>query len=859
MGEDGVRGRELKLPTPGKEIMPTNHPNTALNVKGHNGLQSLSTLAASVKAFLGPVKSCKFIFDQSTNESTLTCSSFRLLDSLDLTSSVGQLLNETIQAHHKRYKTGTTTLFFLLGAWSNAVLECLHQGVPVSLIVSVMLEGLYSCIEHVESSLQIPLHNVLLAKQCSMKPQTATDHVYVNSCDSKDRSSYYDNGAVVNSALEPARPPIKHIEHRPLHQPGRTNFKLHRLHRNKLSHSRYFSVPESTCFQDYPKGFTAVPSYSHMVGDVARGLGPYSQTVEDVARGLGPYSHTVEDVARGMGPYSHTVEDVARGMGPYSHTLEDVANGMGPYSHTVEDVARGLGPYSHTVEDVARGLGPSSQMVEDVARGLGPSSQMVEDVARGLGPSSQMVEDVARGLGPYSHTVEDVARGMGPYSHTVEDVARGLGHGNKEIMNLVQTAFDILTENASERSVTKDCFHASQIDTCCLPGLSDDYCNVLIGYTALVLPETAAIADDLQGKSLQILLLDGDLTETYHHLGYNCSTNLKTLSEISSSDGNIAKEMWNSRMLKIITQANISLILVRGDVCPILMNQCIHKNILIVTHVRQNVLQAFSESTGAEPLTYLTQFSQCHIGRGVYVNICTRGNSVMEVGSSIAITIKANKMHLVTVILTSYIASKIQIKEDQFWACTYRLHHALQDRSVFFGGGAVELLCLSHLRTLEDQTVGQDDPEDPALSHHKSSWMSQAAVNYKALIFRCLAKGWYKYLSGLLCNIGEYSTELDAMTFIESELDNISHYYSPSAYILNEYTKKVFSMDDLGLAVTDRSEPVYDNVIPKLEAWRRALHLVLVILQTDAEIITGSAAQAQISKGHVSKEDYYFL
>lgn len=32
---------------------------------------------------------------------------------------------------------------------------------------------------------------------------------------------------------------------------------------------------------------------------------------------------------------------------------------------------------------------------------------------------------------------------------------------------------------------------------------------------------------------------------------------------------------------------------------------------------------------------------------------------------------------------------------------------------------------------------------------------------------------------------------------------------------------------------------VYDTVTPKIEAWRRALDLVLLVLQTDSEIITG--------------------
>ncbi|MEE6461628.1 hypothetical protein FKM82_001352 [Ascaphus truei] len=692
--------------------MLANHAITAIKGSGHTGLEQLSTLATSVKAFLGPVKSCKFIFDPSTNESTLTCSSFRLLESLDLTSAIGQLLNETVQAHHKSYKTGSTTLFFLVGAWSNAVLECLRQGVPVSLIVSIMLEGLNSCIEQVQS-LQLPLHDVFEAKDCTNKRTAGRNFIHTtNPLNSDVIPSQHENDcvsqcdAVGRTACECPKSFLKLREYKsPLHQAGGEHFKVQNHRRNVLSHSRHFSVAERSCFQSHSKGSTAVTCC---------------------------------------------------------------------------------------------------------------------------------------------------------YSHSLGDLAKALSHGNQQVMDLAQSAVNHLCENAEETSVTINKFHATQLDTCCLPGLSEEYSNASFGYTILVSPEIATISNYLQGKPLQVILVDGDLTERYRHLGFNNSANIKTMSEIASSVENESEDMWASSACMKIIQANIDLILVRGDVCPILLTQCIHRNILIITHVKQNVLQAFSEATGAEPVTYLTQISQDCVGTGAYVNMYTKGNSVIEVDQRIAITIKANKMNLLTVMLTSSVTSKMQIMEDQFWTCVYRLHHALRDQNVFLGGGAVELLCLSHLRKLED-AVKHDISNDVGSFPCMSSWLAKSAVHYKASVFRCLAKGWYKYLSVLLCNMDERSSELDAMTFIQNELQNISDFSSPSAYILKEYSKKVIFINTLSFPIAHGTIPVYDNVIPKLEAWRRALHLVLLVLQTDAEIVTGSEAQKQILKSDIAKGEYLLL
>lgn len=130
-----------------------------INRRRHVGLQQLLSFAQTGRSFLGPVKATKFITDAECHESVLISSTVRLLEGLDLTCAVGHLLNEAVQAQNNTYKIGTSTLLFLVGAWSRAVEDCLHLGIPTTVIVSVMSEGLNSCIEAVVS-LQVPIHNV---------------------------------------------------------------------------------------------------------------------------------------------------------------------------------------------------------------------------------------------------------------------------------------------------------------------------------------------------------------------------------------------------------------------------------------------------------------------------------------------------------------------------------------------------------------------------------------------------------------------------------------------------------------------------------------------------------------------------
>ncbi|XP_040186404.1 Bardet-Biedl syndrome 12 protein [Rana temporaria] len=646
-------------------------------IGAHIGLKELCDLSSSVKSFLGPLKSHKFIYDQDTQESSLTCSAFRLLGNLHLTGAVGQLLHETIQAHHKTYKTGTTSLFFLVGAWSKAVLEGLHQGVPVALIVSIMQEGLNSCIEIVESLhiehecvLNLNSSNQILARDIS------------DAC-SKNRSVSCIDQPVATSGFYHSNNLPKNRMQMQFPQRGGIGGQARQM--NRLSHSRHFSVSNKSCF--------------HSSGS----------------------------------------------------TL----------------------------------------------------------------PTN---------------------------NHTLMDLTRSLSHGSLEAMSLVEEAVRHLCESVETKSVTKDLFRASRLELCFLKGQSEAFSNASLGYTTLLAAENCALVKGLEGKSLKALLVDGEVAENYRHVGFIKATNVRAIAEFKSEKSDLS---WINTVCKRIIHAGIDIILVRGDVCQQFMIECSCRGILVIPRVRQNVLQAFSECTGAELVTYLAQINCNSIGCHVYVSVCMRGDSILQCGQRIAVNLKAKGLNFVTAVISCRWSAKEQLLEDEFWACAYRLHHALYDQKVFPGGGAVELLCLHHLRKLEEM-AGTFSPESKG--SYPSSWLSTTAIHSKGYIYKCLADGFCKYLSVLFYNMGECSSELEAMTFINNELKNIRDFSSPSSYILNKYVRNLVSVDGQELSSSYRPT-VYDNVIPKLEAWRRALHLVLIVLQSDAEIITGSAAHKQTLKG----------
>ncbi|XP_074849452.1 chaperonin-containing T-complex member BBS12 isoform X2 [Carettochelys insculpta] len=414
-------------------------------------------------------------------------------------------------------------------------------------------------------------------------------------------------------------------------------------------------------------------------------------------------------------------------------------------------------------------------------------------------------------------------------------LAMALSHGNQSSMKLVQNIVRCQQQIADHKGSSQ--FNIAEVVTCCLPGLSENYSCVGPGYITLVSPEKATVVKQLRDRPLQILLVDGDLMEKYRHLGFNRPSNVRTISESVSLQERSSESLWVNWMLDILIQSKVNLILVTGNVCESLMESCILNNILIIHPVTHSVLHAFGKGIGVQLVTYLSQVNSHCVGNGVWVDFWrTDDASTIELNNKVPISIKAERVHLLTAMLSNTITSKMQITEDQFWSCAHRLHHALTEQKVFPGGGAVELLCLIRLQKLEEQCVKQADKNSLGEFYMSSCWLTKSLTQYKLVVLKALASGWYQYLSRVMCNSANYASELEANTSIDHHLRKAADCGSPSAYILEEFHKGDQLLVDFG---HEEATKIFDNVTPKVEAWRRALDLVLLVLQTDTEIITG--------------------
>ncbi|XP_068182446.1 Bardet-Biedl syndrome 12 protein [Antennarius striatus] len=410
----------------------------------------------------------------------------------------------------------------------------------------------------------------------------------------------------------------------------------------------------------------------------------------------------------------------------------------------------------------------------------------------------------------------------------VAHIAERLSHGCTDAMNLVVEASRIQSQNNQDVG-----FDVSKVVTCVLPGLPEERACVLPGCVVLLSAEQAAVAHQLREQRLEVALIHGDLTHTYRHLGYKRPTGFKSVNDHVDSSKSSKEGEWMEKVVTLLLKLDVQLILSSGIVSGALVLRCCSHRILVVEKVKASVLKALADATGAVPVTYATQLNERCVGRGATVGLWRDlggqdGKRLNPVHIS-----TGGRCQLVSVILTSCVHAKLQALEDAFWACAYRVHHALRDGVLLPGAGATEMICVRRLRKQAEQQVT-----------HPNGRGEEVQNPYTGDVLRLMADGFIDYVSTLVANTGRFP-HFTARTVVIQQLEDCEE----------TNVRRLFLAASSPVKSGDASEiTIYDNLSVKQEAWRKALDVVFLVLQADAEIITGVD---QIPEG--AQEDWMLL
>ncbi|XP_069025522.1 Bardet-Biedl syndrome 12 protein [Embiotoca jacksoni] len=419
-----------------------------------------------------------------------------------------------------------------------------------------------------------------------------------------------------------------------------------------------------------------------------------------------------------------------------------------------------------------------------------------------------------------SEDVSEAAR-RSTLPDVIARAARGLSHGRDDAMKLVVEAVRTQSQT-NRRDVGSFTFDIAEVVTRVLPGLPEDRACVVPGFVVLLSDERASVARRLEGQRLKVALISGDLSETYRHLGFSRPAGLRRVRDRPGLSG--GEDEWTEKVARLLLRLQVKLLLVGGLACERATRRCCGHRILVVEKVPAPVLRAFADSTGAVPVSYASQLTERCVGAGATLSIRRdlggHGRESVVAAASVS---AGDGGRLVTAILTSCVRGKLQTLEDQFWACAHRLHRALKDGVVLPGAGGTEMLCVHRLqRRAENLKDGFRQTETET-----------AADRCRSEVLQLMADGLIDYVSTVMVNTGRFS-KVEARTAVSRRLR------SPDGHpgVAAGFSQLFSGGEDEDGGVSAAAE-IYDNLSVKQEAWRKALDLVFLVLQTDAEIITG--------------------
>nr|XP_032811546.1 sterol-4-alpha-carboxylate 3-dehydrogenase, decarboxylating isoform X1 [Petromyzon marinus]XP_032811548.1 sterol-4-alpha-carboxylate 3-dehydrogenase, decarboxylating isoform X1 [Petromyzon marinus]XP_032811549.1 sterol-4-alpha-carboxylate 3-dehydrogenase, decarboxylating isoform X1 [Petromyzon marinus] len=477
-------------------------------------------------------------------------------------------------------------------------------------------------------------------------------------------------------------------------------------------------------------------------------------------------------------------------------------------------------------------------------------------------------------------------------------LAWGLSHGQEREMGLAWDTY-LVQIRARHGLALRLEFDLRCIVTVLTPGWSEDASRVVDGYLTSVPATDAAVARSLSGRPLGALLFGGDLTAGHRHPGFQglergqvvfwCgmdreqsgfstpgshpgaskpyeprqpgSTNYGSQPAPDATSPWQAEEQdaWLEETALALSGTRARLVLARGEICPQLAERGTNLGIIFLPRVPAAVLRAVSQASSAKILTYPCQAGASHaatlslelIDEELEAAVPTARRAGASRSSDGGTRVIVKTAAVQSVVLCGRVPCRLPVMESRFWACARRLSGAINDGQVLPGAGVSELHCVRLLQDMASraQSSALGSGADAAASqvHRLNSrpegdaqpecgggggaWWCGESHRHHPAVLQALADGWRRYLVIAMYNTGCYRSQWEAAAVVST----VEARGEVGPVIPGVGGPKEVEGGG-GEGVTG---PVYDGAAAKVGTWQAALDVVLLVLQADAEVVSG--------------------
>ncbi|PFX30518.1 Bardet-Biedl syndrome 12 protein [Stylophora pistillata] len=390
---------------------------------------------------------------------------------------------------------------------------------------------------------------------------------------------------------------------------------------------------------------------------------------------------------------------------------------------------------------------------------------------------------------------------------------------------------------------------------------------------------------------LLLALIDGDVTPEFRHVGLNNELQIHRIvrNEYSKSSDFSQEKEWYQGGIASLSKHKIGILVVKGIIHDSMLDYCSSHNITVLQNVSYPVLQLLSFATDSAIITYLADLRKQDLGRPVTIETwelgwapcLVRQSKLKGSGARDVRVMKTCQYVLVrevfeassgckdfnsplqTVLLCSPCKDVLCDMEERFWNSIYRLKNALSCGRVLPGAGEIEAACIRRL-TVENDTA-------PSFSFNPlSGWLQESIEVFRPLVYTAFAQGLKDFLCSVLLNSGNFTSHSGASSYVEKlvneglTLDDLERFQDDHSddhrgqplraegikggHAMDRVPPRDpagFSTDHFRDLFDSKQETrkvkshVWDNYTAKKEAWRRAVGVVRILLQSDMFVETG--------------------
>ncbi|KAJ7389878.1 chaperone-mediated protein complex assembly [Desmophyllum pertusum] len=429
-----------------------------------------------------------------------------------------------------------------------------------------------------------------------------------------------------------------------------------------------------------------------------------------------------------------------------------------------------------------------------------------------------------------------------------------LSHGKEEEMKLAIEVINFLFLSSGKTSLEDFEIHLKMIHTELVLGPPGSFSQIIDGLllesTALYQTATVNRNTVTESQLLVAALVDGDVTSEFRHAGLNKEIQVHRIIEnkedFKASVFNPEKD-WYQRVTKTLRNYQIGILVVKGIVQDSVLDYCSSHGIVVLQSVTYPTLQLLSFATDSTIVTYLADLREQDIGRPVTIETWELGWApslvrqsksqftgmkscqyvlVKDVKREIADCTDLNSP-LQTVLLCSPCKDLLCDMEERFWNSIHRLKNALACGRVLPGAGKIELACIRRLNESAGELVNPQCHATLSQDGYKKAW------SFSDLCLLTQEALW-KFLNGFKMRRTINMNSRSQKNHAHDHVPNLPA-RDPAGFSVNSSGDPVGSK----LLSRDIESLVWDDYTAKKEAWRRAVGLVRILLQSDMLVETG--------------------